>query len=107
VFAVIYRTLPDARIRWNDVWLGSALTAGIVLLGTALLSLYLSRIAPAWLLGAVGSVAALLLWSYYLAQVFLLGAALTRVLACRAGESTEPAPYAEHREPNAGTRVAR
>ena len=103
VFAVLYRTLPDVRIHWGDVWLGAALTAAIVLLGTTLLSLYLSRIAPSWLLGAVGSVAALLLWSYYLAQVFLLGAALTRVLACRDGEQRDPAPYAELREPDSDT----
>jgi membrane protein len=98
VFAVIYRVLPDARIEWSDVWVGSALTAGIMLIGTTLLSLYLSRIAPSWLAGAVGSVGALLLWSYYLAQVFLLGAALTRELACRSSHTPTPEPHAELRD---------
>jgi membrane protein len=98
VFAVIYRVLPDARIKWSDVWVGSAFTAGIVLIGTTLLSLYLSHIAPGWLAGAVGSVGALLLWSYYLAQVFLLGAALTRELACQDGQTRKPEPYAELRD---------
>jgi membrane protein len=90
-FAVIYRVLPDARIRWRDVWVGAVFTAAIVLIGTTLLSLYLSRIAPSWLAGAVGSVGALLLWSYYLAQVFLLGAALTCEHARRRGQPLDRA----------------
>jgi membrane protein len=98
VFAVIYRVLPDARIKWSDVWIGAGLTAAIVLLGTTLLSLYLSRIAPSWLAGAVGSVGALLLWSYYLAQVFLLGAALTREQASKDGQTRPPEAHAERRQ---------
>ena len=106
VFAVIYRVLPDARVQWSDVWIGAAVTAAIVLIGTTLLSLYLSRIAPGWLAGAVGSVGAMLLWSYYLAQVFLLGAALTREQTCKAGQTREPEPYAEPREPAAEQEAA-
>jgi membrane protein len=88
--AVIYRVLPDVRIHWRDVWVGSALTAALVLLGTWLLGLYLSRIAPGWLQGAVGSIAVFMVWTYYLAQVFLFGAAFTRVWSGRAGGSWRP-----------------
>lgn len=94
-FTGIFRVLPDARVRWRDAILGALITAAMVLLGTRLLSLYLARIAPNWLQGAVGSVAAFLIWSNYLAQVFLLGAALTRVRATRAGHSIEPEPHAQ------------
>jgi membrane protein len=97
ICAVIYRVLPDARIRWRDVWVGSAITALLVLIGTALLGLYLTRIAPAWLQGAVGSIAVFMIWTYYLAQVFLIGAAFTRVWACRSGDPITPEPHAEVR----------
>jgi membrane protein len=92
VVALIYKLLPDASIRWRDVRGGAALTAAMMLLGSWLLGLYLSRIAPAWVAGAVGSIAAFLFWCYYQAQVFLLGAALTRVLSARGGRDPGPAP---------------
>ena len=94
-FAVTFRLLPDAVVAWRAAWTGGIVTAVMVLLGTFLLSLYLSRIAPNWLQGAVGSIAAFVIWSNYLAQVFLLGAALTRVRSTCHGERLEPEPYAE------------
>jgi membrane protein len=100
--ALIYRVLPDARTRWRDVLVGGAITALLVLCGTALFGLYLGRIAPAWLQGALGSVALFMIWTYYVAQVFLIGAAFTRTWACRSGVPIEPAPHAELRpEPQA------
>lgn len=95
--ALIYRVLPDVRIRWRDVLVGSAITALLVLGGTALFGLYLSRVAPAWLQGAAGSVALFMVWMYYLAQVFLIGAAFTRTWALRHGEPVTPEPHAELR----------
>jgi membrane protein len=97
ICAIIYRVLPDARIHWRDVWAGALLTATLILLGTWLLGLYLTRIAPVWLQGAVGSIALFMIWTYYLAQVFLFGAAFTRVWAGRTGDSIRPAAYAELR----------
>lgn len=94
-FALMFRLLPDAEVPWRSAWTGGIVTAVMVLLGTALLSLYLSRIAPNWLQGAVGSIAAFVIWSNYLAQVFLLGAALTRVRATSHGEALAPEPHAE------------
>lgn len=93
--SAVFWLLPDVRVHWRDVWTGALTTAVFMLLGTALLSLYLSRIAPNWLQGAVGSIAAFVLWSNYLAQMFLLGAALTRERACARGETVEPEPYAK------------
>jgi membrane protein len=95
LFATIYRVLPDAKIHWSDVGVGAMLTATLVLSGTWLLGFYLARIAPSWLQGTLGSVAAFMLWTYYLAQVFLLGAAFTRAWSNRAGALVEPEDFAE------------
>lgn len=88
LFAVMYRVLPDTEIRFREVWVGAATTSVLVLLGTWLLGLYLTKIAPAWLQGAAGALAAFMVWIYYLAQVFLLGAAFTRAWAVRERHET-------------------
>jgi membrane protein len=97
LLALIYRVLPDTRIRWRDVWLGAALTASLLLLGTWLLALLLGRISPAWLQGAIGSIAVFMVWTYYLAQVFLLGAAFTCAWSRGQGEAIGPASHAQLR----------
>lgn len=83
MFGLMYRVLPDTEIRFREVWVGAITTAVLVLMGTWLLGVYLTRIAPAWLQGAAGAIAAFMVWSYYLAQVFLLGASFTRAWAVR------------------------
>lgn len=83
LFALMYRVLPDTSVRFREVWVGAVTTSVLVLLGTWLLGLYLTKIAPAWLQGAAGAVAAFMVWIYYLAQVFLLGASFTRAWAVR------------------------
>ncbi len=82
-FTILYRVLPDVRLGWSHVWVGGMLTSALMLLGTWLLGLYLSLVAPAWLQGAIGSVAVFMVWTYYQAQVFLFGAALTRAWSAR------------------------
>lgn len=83
LLALMFRVLPDTEVRFREVWVGAATTAVLVLLGTWLLGLYLTKIAPAWLQGAAGALAAFMVWIYYLAQVFLLGASFTRAWAVR------------------------
>lgn len=77
-FAVIYRVLPDARIPWREVWVGAILTAMMMLSGTALLSFVIGRLSGGFVNGALGSIAAFVLWIYYQAQVFMFGVAFTR-----------------------------
>jgi Predicted membrane protein len=84
LFAVLYRTLPDAPVRWADVWLGAAGAAALMTVGTWGLSWYLGRASIASSYGAAGALVALLLWVYYSAQIFFLGAELTTVYARRA-----------------------
>lgn len=78
LFAVIYKTLPDAPLSWRDVWIGAAFTAGLFSLGKYAIGLYLGNSGVASSFGAAGSLIALLLWVYYSAQIFFLGAEFTR-----------------------------
>lgn len=81
MFAVIYKTLPETPLSWSDVWIGAAFTAGLFSLGKYAIGLYLGNSAVASSFGAAGSLIALLLWVYYSAQIFFLGAEFTRQYA--------------------------
>lgn len=79
MFAAIYRVLPSVRIPWRDVWTGAWVTAALFTMGKTLIGLYIGKAAPGSVFGSAGSVVALLVWVYYSAQVFLLGAEFTWV----------------------------
>lgn len=85
LFAVIYKTLPNVVLAWRDVWTGALVTAALFSLGKYVIGLYLGNSAVASGFGAAGSVIALLLWVYYSAQIFFLGAEFTRQYALRFG----------------------
>ncbi len=80
-FGLLYRIVPDAKIRFRDVWLGAGLTALLFTLGKWLIGLYLGQAGIASAYGAAGSFAALLVWVYYSAQIFLFGAEFTKAHA--------------------------
>ncbi len=94
LIALVYRWLPDATIAWRDVWIGALATCVFVLLGSFLIGIYMGYASPASIYGAAGSLIVLLLWIYYTAQIFLLGAVFTRSWAQRRGRGIEPLPYA-------------
>ena len=100
LLALIYRYLPDVRLRWRDVWFGAMVTAILFILGKELIGLYLGRSSVASSYGAAGSVMVLLLWVYYSAQIMLFGAELTRVRAKHLGREPEPLKIAR-RDPDA------
>ena len=79
VFALIYKLMPRAKIEWHDVWVGAAVTAVLFTVGKFLISLYIGRSAVASSFGAAGSLAVVMIWVYYSAQIFLLGAEFTWV----------------------------
>jgi membrane protein len=81
LIAAIYRLLPDVHIPWRDVWVGAAFTATIMRLGAFVVGFVLSHFGVPGMYGALGGLAMLLLWTYQLAQIFLLGAAFTRVFS--------------------------
>ena len=90
-FAMIYKLPPRVRIAWRDVWIGAALTALLFTLGKFLIGIYLGRSSIASGFGAAGSLVILLLWVYYSAQIFLLGAEFTKVSAQRRGSHSAAA----------------
>ena len=102
LFALIFKVLPDARIRWRDVWIGAAVTALLFSAGRLLIGLYLGRSSVGSAYGAAGSLVALLVWIYYSAQILLLGAEFTQVYASRFGRGMEPKPNAERVGPAPG-----
>lgn len=79
LFAMTYRILPDVKIAWRDVWLGSFLTALLFVIGKTLIGLYLGRTSVASAYGAAGSLVVILLWVYYSSLIFFFGAEFTRV----------------------------
>jgi membrane protein len=85
LFATVYKVLPSVRLAWKDVAAGALITAVLFAIGKYAISLYLGSSTVASTYGAAGSVIVVLLWVYYSAQVFLLGAELTRGYACRFG----------------------
>jgi len=106
LFAMIYKLMPRARIAWRDVWIGAAVTALMFEIGKLLIALYVGKSGIASTFGAAGSLAVVLVWVYYSAQIFLLGAEFTWVyahhggsragqtlpVALRDGESQQPSP---------------
>jgi len=90
LFALIFKTLPDVRIQWRDVWIGSAVTAALFTLGKFALGIYLGSAGVASAYGAAGSIVALVIWVYYSAQVLLIGAEFTEVYASRFGSRITP-----------------
>jgi membrane protein len=85
LFAVIYKVLPDAALSWSDVWIGAAFTSGLFGLGKHAIGLYLGSRGVASGMGAAGALIALLMWVYYSAQIFFLGAEFTRQYALAFG----------------------
>jgi membrane protein len=94
LFAFIFRYLPDAKIAWKDVWIGSALTALLFVVGKFVLALYLGSGAAGSPYGAASSLITLLLWIYYSAQILLFGAEFTQVYANTYGSLVEPKKHA-------------
>jgi membrane protein len=85
LFAMIYKYVPRETIAWGDVWIGGLVTASLFSVGKLLIGLYLGRSSLSSAYGAAGSVMVLLLWIYYSAQIFLLGAEFTHVFAYTVG----------------------
>jgi membrane protein len=84
-FAMIYKIMPRARVQWRDVWIGAAVTALLFTIGKHLIGLYIGKSSVASGYGAAGSLVVVLVWVYYSAQIFLLGAEFTWVYARKYG----------------------
>jgi membrane protein len=85
LFAMIFKYVPREKLAWGDVWIGGMVTACLFTVGKLLIGLYLGRSSLSSAYGAAGSIMVLLLWIYYSAQIFLLGAEFTRVFTYALG----------------------
>lgn len=94
LFGLIFKVLPDVKIRWRDVRTGAFVTALLFLAGQFLMSLYLSRRGTTSAYGAAGSVVVILLWIYYSSAILFFGAEFTKVYARETGSRIEPSKYA-------------
>ncbi|MEQ9399078.1 MAG: YihY/virulence factor BrkB family protein [Longimicrobiales bacterium] len=91
----VFWVLPDVRIHWSDVWVGALATAVLLVVGRFALTAFLARNAMASMFGAASSIFLLLVWIYFSAQVFLLGAEFTQVWARASGRRIRPESYAK------------
>jgi membrane protein len=83
LFAMIFKVLPDAAIRWRDVWVGAAVTAVFFFVGKLAIGVYLGRSEIGAAYGAAAWIILILAWVYYSAQIVLFGAEFTRAYATR------------------------
>ena len=79
LFAAIYKMLPDFRLQWSDVAVGASVTSLLFTIGKQLIGLYLGKTSFGSTYGAAGSLVIVLVWVYYSAQLFFLGAEFTKV----------------------------
>ena len=89
VFAMIYKYMPRVRVRWDDVWLGALVTSVLFTVGKFLIGIYIGKSGVASGFGAAGSLVIILIWVYYSAQIFLIGAEFTWVYAHTFGSLRE------------------
>lgn len=101
LFGLMLKIIPDAKIEWQDVWIGALVTALLFTLGKTLLALYIGKFGATSSFGAAGSLVALVIWVYYSSQVLFLGAEFTKVYACRFGKPIEPSDNAVAIRPEA------
>jgi membrane protein len=112
MFALMYKILPRVKIAWRDVWVGAIATSALFTIGKFLVGFYIGRSRIASGFGAASSLVVLLVWVYYSAQIFLLGAEFTWVYTHRYGsrrgqarpastrETLEPSPREPERQPS-------
>lgn len=90
LFALVYKLLPDAKVNWSDVWIGATVTSLLFTAGKWLIGLYLGSNLLGHIYGRAGSLVAFLIWIYFLAQMFFLGAEFTHVYAEEFGSRIVP-----------------
>ena len=94
IFGAIFKVLPDAKIKWKDVLVGSVVTAVLFMLGKFGISFYIGKSQVGSTYGAAGSLVILLLWVYYSAIILYFGAEFTKAFAMKYGSQIHPDQYA-------------
>ncbi len=94
LFAVIFKVLPDAKIKWKDVLGGALATSILFMIGKLLISLYISKSDVGTAYGAAGSLVILIVWIYYSAIILYFGAEFTKAYALKYGAEIHPSKFA-------------
>jgi membrane protein len=90
IFAGILKVMPDVKLRWDDVWIGGLFIAVLFVVGKFLIGLYLGHAGKTSIYGTAGSLALILLWTYYSFLIFLLGVEFTQVWVRSRGREVIP-----------------
>ncbi len=93
LFAVIFKVLPDAKIKWKDVWAGAIVTAVLFMLGKFAITFYISKSNISSTYGTAGSFVVLLVWVYYSSFILYFGAEFTKAWAVKYGSEINPNHY--------------
>jgi len=96
LFALMFKILPDAKVRWRDVWIGAMTTALLFTLGKFGLGIYFGKAHPGSTYGAAGSIVLMMLWVSYSCMIVFFGAEFTKQLAMHKGRKIEPERNAVH-----------
>ena len=94
LFAVLFKYVPDAQIRWRDVWLGGVVSAVLFTLGKVAIGYYIGSASVGSPYGTAGSLVALLVWVYYSSLIIFFGAEFTQAWTTRQ-HAVVPMPHAE------------
>lgn len=94
IFAVIFKVLPDAKVKWRDVWVGALATSILFMIGKFGISFYISKSEVGSTYGAAGSLVILILWIYYSSMILYFGAEFTKAYAIKYGSEIFPNDYA-------------
>lgn len=94
IFALMYKILPDAKVRWKDTWIGALITALLFIVGKFLIGFYMNNNDLSSTYGAAGSLVILLIWIYYSVVIFLFGAQITFYIAENIGGGVKPKKHA-------------
>lgn len=90
LFALMFKVLPDAQVRWRNVWIGAAVTSGLFILGKFLLGIYFGKSDPGSAYGAAGSIVLIMLWVSYSCMIVFLGAEFTKQYTLAKGDEIIP-----------------
>lgn len=94
LFSCIYKFLPDAKIKWRDVWVGGLVTAVLFSIARSVIGFYLGTVDVGSMYGAAGSVIVILTWVFLVSQFVFFGAVFTFVYSRKYGHNIYPAEYA-------------
>ncbi len=94
LFAVIFKVLPDAQIKWSDVWAGAIATSLLFLLGKFGIAFYITKSKIGSTYGTAGALVILLIWIYYSSIILYFGAEFTKAWAVKYRDGIKPSPYA-------------